>query len=54
MNVWQIIVIILYALSLGMHLAKNGEPRTGTYSFGSAFFSTALVFFALYKGGFFS
>ena len=54
MGIWQIIVIVLYALSLGMHLALHGKPKTGTYNFGSALVSFGILFFALYKGGFFS
>lgn len=54
MNIWQIIVIALYMLSLGMYLALHGKPKAGTYNFGSAVVAFGIMFFALYKGGFFS
>jgi hypothetical protein len=53
MRIPQILIIALYTLSLGIHLAKDGEPRDGTYSFLSAFIATAIAFAILIWGGFF-
>ena len=54
MGIYQLIVIGLYLVSLGIHLAKHGEPKEGNYSFWSALFSTVMILFCLTKGGFFS
>jgi hypothetical protein len=53
MGVPQIILCALYTLSLGIHLAKNGEPRTGNYGFFSSLFTVAVVIGLLIWGGFF-
>ena len=49
----QIALTALYTLSLGIHLAKHGEPRTGTYSFWTAFFAAMVELVLLYFGGFY-
>lgn len=54
MNGWKIFVIVWYSMSLGVYLVNHGKPRTGNYHFGYAVISVAIIFFALYKGGFFS
>ena len=46
-------MITLYMLNLGINLAKDGEPRDGTYSFGASFIATAIIFAILVWGGFF-
>lgn len=33
MNIWSIVVVVLYTLSLGMDLAKHGQQRSGKYNF---------------------
>jgi hypothetical protein len=53
MRIPQILIIALYTLSLGICLAKDGEPRDGTYNFGSALIATAIIFAILIWGGFF-
>ena len=53
MGIWQIIMVALYALSLGLYLANHGKPKEGKYSFWTALFSTGLQIFILYMGGFF-
>ena len=50
----QIILLALYALSLGTHLANHGKPKTGTYDFWSALTSFGLVMVCLVWGGFFA
>lgn len=49
----QIFYTAWLILGLGMYLAKDGEPKTGTYSFWIAFISTVIQFVLLYFGGFF-
>ena len=53
MRIPQILMIALYMLSLGIYLAKDGEPKGGTYSFWTAFVATAIIFAILIWGGFF-
>jgi hypothetical protein len=50
----QIIVICLMAAEVGLVLAKNGEPRTGKYSFITTLIATGLNVWLLHWGGFFS
>lgn len=54
MGIWQIVYIGLISASLGMHLVKSGEPKTGRYSFGSAFVAAVIQIGILYFGGFFN
>lgn len=49
----QIALTALYLLSLGMHLAKHGEPKTGKYSFWMALVASAIELTLLYFGGFY-
>ena len=49
----QIILIAWYVLSLGVTLAKHGEPRDGKYNFLTNLIITAIVFLILWWGGFF-
>lgn len=48
----QVTWIVLSAMSMGQHLAKDGEPR-GNYSFWWALFSCLLANALLLAGGFF-
>lgn len=50
----QITFIVLSAMSLGIHLVMHGKPRDGNYSFPIQFVATAITFWLLYEGGFFS
>lgn len=50
----QIILIVLYAMSLGTELSKHGEPRTGNHSFWSALVACVIVGLLLVWGGFFT
>ena len=54
MGVPQIIIIILYAVNLGITLAKHGESTESKYNFIGTFISTALMVGLLIWGGFFS
>lgn len=49
----QIIVLVLSAMSLGVHCAKDGLPR-GNYSASVAVLEFAALMLLLWWGGFFS
>lgn len=53
MGFCQYAIIILYSISLGTHIAKHGEPKTGTYNVWSAIIALAIEMSLLYFGGFF-
>ncbi|MGL5330362.1 MAG: hypothetical protein ACRDD7_13920 [Peptostreptococcaceae bacterium] len=50
----QILIIVLYALSLGIHLTNHGKDRKDKYDFWTSMVSAGMVFGLLYWGGFFS
>ena len=53
----QIIIIVLYALSLGMYIAKHKEKKEGsmaTYNAWTAAFTAIITLGLLYWGGFFN
>lgn len=54
MGAWQIVYIVLSCLSLGISLKEHGEPKEGINNFWTSLLGTAIVYFILYKGGFFS
>lgn len=47
------IFLFLVVLGIVLHLALDGKPRTGTYSFGANLISSILLLALLYWGGFF-
>lgn len=53
MGVWQIIYLSLTFMGLGLCLAKNGQPKEGTYNFWSQLIADLIILFILCKGGFF-
>lgn len=53
MNGWTVTYLIMYALSLGIHLARHGHPRESNYNFFTALFSMIISMFILYKAGLF-
>ena len=53
MGIPQILTVILYALSAGMHLERHGETRMETYNFWTALFALAIKMALLIWGGFF-
>ena len=53
-GICQILLCALYAISLGVCLAKHGEPKTGKYSFWTGLISVGLEMTLLILGGFFS
>ena len=54
MNWPQIAMLMLYAISIGIALAKDGQPREGKESFGKTCFACAVGMYILYCGGFWS
>lgn len=53
MGVPQFLVITIYAMALGLYLAKHDQPYTGTYNFFTALKSCAFLMLLLWWGGFF-
>lgn len=51
MNIWSIVVIVLYTLNLGVVLAKHGQQ--GKYNFWASLLNFGIIMFCLYMGGFF-
>lgn len=54
LHIPQIIFLALICMSVGMHLAKNGEQRDGEYNFGLALICAAIEIGLLWWGGFFT
>lgn len=56
MTVWhwpQYVMAAIYLIEIGIHLAKNGEPMKGSYSFASAVIGAVIAFVILKAGGFY-
>ncbi len=53
MNIYQIIMIVVWSMSLGISLANHGKPKEGKVSFWSTFIAVIIEWFLLRKGGFF-
>lgn len=53
MGIPQIIVIVLYCVSVGVSLANHGKKIDASYSFWVKLFSTAIMIALLTWGGFF-
>jgi hypothetical protein len=49
----QIIILGFMFISLGIHIAKHGEPKLTKYHFVADFISSAITCGILYWGGFF-
>ena len=54
MGICQIIMLVLACMSLGVSMARNGHPKTGTHNFGIDLIAWVLQLGLLYFGGFFS
>jgi hypothetical protein len=50
----QIIVIVLYALSVGVVLSRHGKPETGNHNVWSSLLTIAVMSALLWWGGFWS
>lgn len=48
MNGWFIALLVLYALELGINMAKHGEPKKGNYSFGASLVGAGVVIWVAY------
>lgn len=53
MGIPQIIIIVIYVLSLGIAIEQHGRPREGKHNFWVALFMVACIFLILNWGGFF-
>jgi hypothetical protein len=49
----QIAILILAGMSLGIHIARNGEHRNDKFSASFMFIATVFEMWLLYCGGFF-
>ena len=54
MRVPQVIIITLLAMGVGIDLARDGEPKTGTYSAWITIADAVLTISLLKWGGFFA
>lgn len=53
MGIPQIIIIVLYAMNLGINLVKHGEPLEGKHNVIVTLVSTIVIMGILKWGGFF-
>lgn len=53
MGIPQIIIIVLYAMGLGINLVKHGEPLEGKHNIVTSLIGTAIMIGLLIWGGFF-
>jgi hypothetical protein len=49
----QLIVLAIHMLSLGIDVAKDGQPKTGKHKFTGSIFGSAVAIALLWWGGFF-
>lgn len=49
----QIVMIVLYAISIGITMQKHGKPKEGTESLWLSLFAVGINVAILYWGGFF-
>lgn len=54
MGICQILMLAIFFMSLGISIAKHGEPRRGYHNFWIEFIAWAIQLSLLYFGGFFS
>ncbi|VDH16721.1 Uncharacterised protein [Algoriella xinjiangensis] len=54
MGIYQIIIIVVYAMALGAALINHGKKEEYKYNFYLRLVLTGLLMFCLYKGGFFN
>lgn len=53
LNKWEIIIVLLSAISLGIDLKEHGEPKTGYNNVWSHIISICITYFLMYKAGLF-
>ena len=49
----QLTMIVLYAIGIGIAIAKNGEPKNENHNAFTVILASALGLWILYMGGFF-
>jgi len=54
MKIPQLIMIILWSASVGLSLAKHGEPKDSNYSVWVTLIAVGIEFWILHAGGFFN
>lgn len=47
----SIIILVIFAINLGINLAKHGEPKDGKYNFWAEIISTFIMLSLLYYAG---
>ena len=50
----QVVIIVWFALTLGVSLVMDGQPKTGKHSFVSDLIGVLILAAILYTGGFWS
>ena len=51
---WTLIILaIIDCLTIGIHLAKHGEPKDGNYNVFIKLLDSAIIWWLLYKAGLF-
>lgn len=51
MTTGTIVILVLIALNMGFHLAKDGEPKDGDYSFGMSVLNAVIWLLLLWWAG---
>jgi len=39
----RVVLIVLYAMNIGIYLAKDGQPKEGCYHFGDAIIGSIII-----------
>lgn len=52
-NIWEIIIIVIHLLALGIELADHGKPKEGNHNFITTLIANIVMLFLLYKAGLF-
>lgn len=54
MGLWQIIMIGMYFLNMGLAIALHGQPKKGNHNILTTMIGSGIGIFILYMGGFFN
>lgn len=54
MGVWQIVIVVFYAMGLGIGIAEHGKEKKGKNNVIYVIISLIINLTILYKGGFFN
>ena len=52
-NLPQLVYLVMSLIGLGLSIGEHGRPKTGKHSTWRDMFSTVIIFYILYSGGFF-